>query len=83
MGRAPAEGDGHTPADGSGHPADEAGPIVEITELCYRGRGALERAAEIRTELAARLAQRHELDALEPLLLELLDLVPLALDDSD
>ena len=83
MGRVPAADDGHAPAERSGHPADEAGPIVEITELCYRGRGALERAAEVRTELAARLAQRHDLDALEPLLLELLDLVPLALDNSD
>jgi hypothetical protein len=55
---------------------------VEIGTLCYRGRSALERAATVRGTLAAELAGVADLAAIRPLLQELLDLVPLALDES-
>ena len=55
---------------------------VAIDSLCYRGRPALERAAAVRTTLAAELAGVADLAAIRPLLQELLDLVPLALDES-
>lgn len=57
-------------------------PVVDITALCYRGRAALERAAEVRTEIAARLERHPGLDAGDPLVRELLDLVPLALNTA-
>lgn len=53
--------------------------IVEIGTLCYSGRGALERAAEIQAEIARRMADARDLSGVEPLVRELLDLVPLAL----
>ena len=55
-------------------------PPVDVRSLCYSGRGALERAAEVRGEITRRLADSADLRAVEPLLRELLDLVPLALD---
>ena len=55
---------------------------VEIGALCYRGRPALERAAAVRQQLADELARHGGLDAIQPLLQELLDLVPLALAES-
>jgi hypothetical protein len=55
---------------------------VAIEALCYRGRAALERAATVRQTLASELAATPDLAAIRPLLLELLDLVPLALDES-
>jgi len=57
-------------------PADEA---VAIESLCYHGRAALERAAAVRGEIAAALDRREQLESLQPLIRELLDLVPLAL----
>jgi hypothetical protein len=54
-------------------------PAVPIDALCYRGQAALERAGVVREELAAELNRRPSLEALQPLLQELLDLVPLAL----
>jgi hypothetical protein len=61
----------------------EAGEDAVATEsLCYRGRTALERAAAVRGTLAAELAGVSDLAAIRPLLQELLDLVPLALDES-
>jgi hypothetical protein len=56
--------------------AEEA---VAIESLCYRGRAALERAAAVRGEIAAALDRRERLESLQPLIRELLDLVPLAL----
>jgi hypothetical protein len=56
--------------------AEEA---VAIETLCYRGRAALERAAAVRGEIAAALDRRERIDTLQPLIRELLDLVPLAL----
>jgi hypothetical protein len=59
-----------------------ASETVEIGSLCYRGRPALERAAAVRQSLAAELAGFADLATIRPLLQELLDLVPLALDES-
>jgi hypothetical protein len=64
-------------------PAPSEGTVtVEIGALCYRGRAALERAAAVRQQLADELARHGGLDAIQPLLQELLDLVPLALAES-
>jgi hypothetical protein len=74
LGRAAAAG---PPAEAlEGEPA-----VVPIETLCYRGRGALERAAEVRRELASRLQSARELADVRPLIQELLDLVPLALTE--
>ena len=56
---------------------------VDIRRLCYSGRAALERARAVRDTLAAELDAGPELGTVEPLLRELLDLVPLALDAGD
>jgi hypothetical protein len=58
-------------------------PAVAIETLCYRGRGALERAAELRQQVQARLTTDVAITELRPLLEELLDLVPLALAEPD
>ena len=55
------------------------GGAVAIESLCYSGRAALERAVAVRGEIAAALDRREDLETLQPLLRELLDLVPLAL----
>jgi hypothetical protein len=56
---------------------------VAIGTLCYSGQAALERAAALRHEINAALLSRNtSLESLQPLLRELLDLVPLALDRS-
>jgi hypothetical protein len=57
-------------------------PAVSIDTLCYRGHAALERAAVVRHQLAAELTRDTSLESLQPLLQELLDLVPLALADT-
>jgi hypothetical protein len=62
--------------------AQRPAEIVAIESLCYRGRSALERAAAVRGQLAAELAGASDLATIRPLLQELLDLVPLALDES-
>ncbi len=54
--------------------------IVSIDDLLYRGRPALLRAAEIRNEMRQQLARGQHIAVVRPLLDELLDLVPLALD---
>jgi hypothetical protein len=53
--------------------------VVPIEALCYRGPGALQRAAALRGEITAALDRGSDLTAIRPLLQELLDLVPLAL----
>ncbi|MEO7985334.1 MAG: hypothetical protein ABI766_02290 [Gemmatimonadales bacterium] len=55
---------------------------VEIGVLCYSGRAALVRAAAIRQQLADELERNGGLESIQPLLRELLDLVPLALAES-
>jgi len=63
-------------------PPSEGTVTVEIGALCYRGRAALERAVAVRQQLADELARNGGLEAIQPLLQELLDLVPLALAES-
>ncbi len=58
-------------------------PAVPIETLCYGGRAALERAAEIRRDIQARLTADVAVTELRPLIEELLDLVPLALAEPD
>jgi hypothetical protein len=55
---------------------------LAIDALVYRGRAALERAADVRRELVAALQEGRELAAVRPLVEELLDLLPLALADA-
>ncbi len=55
---------------------------VAIGTLVYRGQAALERAVTVRHQIAAELTREASLDSLQPLLQELLDLVPLALEQS-
>jgi hypothetical protein len=57
-------------------------PPVSIDTLCYRGHAALERAVVVRHQIAAELTRDASLESLQPLLQELLDLVPLALADT-
>jgi hypothetical protein len=64
-------------AHASAQAADD--DIVDIGSLCYSGRRALERAAEIRAEIARHARDARDLSGVEPLVRELLDLVPLAL----
>ncbi|HEX3236153.1 MAG TPA: hypothetical protein VHR41_18315 [Gemmatimonadales bacterium] len=75
--------------EAAGSPASEPAiaPVpdlqtVEIAALCYRGRAALERAGLVRQQLADELTRHGGLDAIQPLLQELLDLVPLALAEA-
>jgi hypothetical protein len=63
-------------------PAVSEEPAVEIGALCYRGHAALERAVAVRHQISAELTKDATLESLQPLLQELLDLVPLALGDS-
>jgi hypothetical protein len=58
--------------------------VVPIESLLYSGKGALERADQIRLELEGSLRTASaELNRVEPLVRELLDLVPLALATGD
>jgi hypothetical protein len=60
-------------------PAPEPEPVA-IGTLCYRGHAALERANTVRDRIAAELTRDATIESLQPLLQELLDLVPLALE---
>jgi hypothetical protein len=62
-------------------PAREPDPVA-IGTLCYRGRAALERANMVRQQIAVELTRDASIESLQPLLQELLDLVPLALEQS-
>ncbi len=64
-------------------PPSVAAPVndaLDIGALLYRGESALRRAEVVRRELAALLRGGAGLPAIRPLLDELLDLVPLALE---
>jgi hypothetical protein len=61
--------------------SEEPEPVA-IGSLVYRGQAALERAVTVRHQIAAELSRQASLDSLQPLLQELLDLVPLALEKS-
>jgi hypothetical protein len=54
--------------------------FVSIDDLLYRGRPALLRAAEVRSEIRSQLERGQHIAVVRPLLDELLDLIPLALD---
>jgi hypothetical protein len=55
---------------------------VAITSLLYSGQAALERAEVVRRQISAELGRNASMATLQPLLEELLDLVPLALAKS-
>jgi hypothetical protein len=55
---------------------------VPIGTLCYRGQAALQRANAVRDQIAVELGRDASLQSIQPLLQELLDLVPLALVES-
>lgn len=63
-------------------PAAATDTVVPIESLLFRGRRALERAAEVRQEIDTIIAAIRAERGLEPLLRELMDLIPLALDDA-
>jgi hypothetical protein len=74
------DGGGPSPVTRAAAVAEEA--AVPIDTLCYRGHAALERANAVRQQITAELNRQSSLTSLQPLLQELLDLVPLALADS-
>ncbi len=63
-----------------------AGPsaetVLDIRDLVYRGRRALDRALELRADLAGRMAGGEPAERWRPLLDELFDLLPLATEDA-
>jgi hypothetical protein len=63
------------------HPTVEP-EVVEIATLCYRGRGALERAAVVRDQIRVARSAQATAGVVDPLVEELLDLVELALVDA-
>lgn len=67
---------------GGGATAVAEEPAVAITTLCYTGQAALQRANVVRQQIAAQLQRDAPLGSLQPLVQELLDLVPLALVES-
>ena len=67
--------------DEAGREAVEEAPVA-IATLCYRGQAALQRANAVRLQITTELDRNASLDSLQPLLQELLDLVPLALAES-
>jgi hypothetical protein len=54
--------------------------VISIDDLVYRGRAALLRAAEVRADIRSQLERGQHIAVVRPLLDELLDLIPLALD---
>jgi hypothetical protein len=64
---------------GDGAAATPSEPPVDISSLCYSGQAALERADAVRRQISAQLGRNASMQTLQPLLEELLDLVPLAL----
>jgi hypothetical protein len=62
--------------------SDRTQEPVAIDTLIYRGQAALERAVTVRHQITAELTRDTSLESLQPLLQELLDLVPLALEQA-
>ena len=60
----------------------DASPVIDVRELVYRGRRALDRAIELRQAVAARLAAGEPPEQWRPALDELLDLLPLAAEEA-
>jgi len=78
----PAPAAAAAPSARPGSVSEPEETAVAIGTLCYSGQAALERAGIVRHEIAAALTRDASLESLKPLLQELLDLVPLALDHS-
>ena len=82
-GRTSGNGGGaRTSAPSPAPPVAAAEEAVEIGTLLYRGEAALRRADQVRRDLSGLLRDGAELQRIRPLLDELLDLVPLALEPS-
>lgn len=82
-GRTSGNGGGaRTSAPSPAPPVAAAEEAVEIGTLLYRGEAALRRADQVRRDLSGLLRGGAELQRIRPLLDELLDLVPLALEPS-
>ena len=62
-------------------PPEDVTDVVPIGDLLYRGRRALERADTVRLALTDALTRSNAYLDIEPLVSELIDLVPLALTD--
>ncbi|MGH7586321.1 MAG: hypothetical protein ACREMH_08760, partial [Gemmatimonadales bacterium] len=60
----------------------DASPVIDVRELVYSGRRALDRAIELRQAVAARLAAGDPPEQWRPALDELLDLLPLAAEEA-
>jgi chemotaxis protein histidine kinase CheA len=67
---------------GRAGPEESEEAPVAIASLCYRGQAALERANAVRHQIMAELNRNATLASLQPLIQELLDLVPLALAEA-
>jgi hypothetical protein len=80
----PERGDVLASAEPPGRRAPEpsAEPVLDVRDLVYRGRRALERALELRADVAGRLAEGQPAERWRPLLDELFDLLPLATEDA-
>lgn len=63
-------------------PGPEAPPVLDIGALLYRGEPALRRADAVRQVIVVRLREGADLAGVRPLLDELLDLVPLAIEPA-
>ncbi|HET9293916.1 MAG TPA: hypothetical protein VFO06_06440 [Gemmatimonadales bacterium] len=63
-------------------PGPEAPPVLDIGALLYRGDSALRRADAVRQVIVVRLREGADLAGVRPLLDELLDLVPLAIEPA-
>ncbi len=81
-GRTSGNGSGRTSLPNAEPPRPAEAESVEIASLLYRGERALQRADVVRRDLAALLREGAALPRIRPLLDELLDLVPLALERS-
>jgi hypothetical protein len=68
-----------TPTPG---PAPDEPPVLDIGALLYRGDAALRRADAVRQVIVVRLREGADLAGVRPLLDELLDLVPLAIEPA-
>ena len=79
--RAPTAGSLAALPGASAPPAPEDAAVA-IATLCYSGQAALQRANIVRQQIAAELERDATLASLQPLVQELLDLVPLALVES-
>jgi len=78
---APAAATKLPPVTGLPAPEPVDADVVSIDSLLLRGRRALERADQVRLELSEGLKSHRPFQEIEPLVSELIDLVPLALEE--